>query len=159
MEEELARLDSLSYAPSMTPGERYLHDLVLIEANKLLEAFVSAWYEKNGVSSVAVSWPSKRISADDGSTINHTVVMEMPNDRKLWADALLKLTTKTLAYALLRIDNNEEAVKAIVETPHGSRSWTLRKKYRGDRYILDRPTSSDDVEEIGLLWKRQKNLA
>ena len=141
----------------MTPGERTLHDLVLTEAKTLLDAFAQVW--KKDTASVAVAWPSKRIQGDDGKTINHTIVMEMPADRKHWPDALLKLATRTQAYGLLRISNDELEVSAIVETPHGSRAWHMRKKYRGDRYILDRPTPSDDVEEIGLLWKRRMNVA
>ena len=142
-------------------GSQILHKIVLEDSAALLDEFCRYWHEHQGKSpSIATTWLSKAVKDDIGNDINHTVSMELPTDRSVWRKYLAQLIEKTHAFGLLLIDAGVDgSVKAIVETHYGSRVWNLRIKYRGDVRILDRPTPSDDTEEIGLLWSKKKMIA
>jgi hypothetical protein len=66
------------------------------------------------------------------------------------------LVQKTEAYALLLVEQREQAVVVIVESNHGSKSWHIPVENHGDVSALGKPTERVDTDAIGILWRPKR---
>lgn len=100
----------------------------------------------------AIAFCAKPIKDDVGRIINDTVFLELPPNKSEWQELLMKLIVRTSAIAVVVVDFRFDQVKAIFETPLGSRAWTMKPERHGDTKMLSKPIVLDDVESSGLLW-------
>jgi hypothetical protein len=61
---------------------------------------------------------------------------------------------RTHAYALLLIDPQKEQIKSVLETPHGTETWTMQKEWHGDIFVLKDPVRVSNVDSFGVFWTR-----
>lgn len=140
-------------------SERFIHDGIIHQIEVMVEEFRNLWVQKRGrINSFAITWVSEPIETPTG-VINDKVTFELPLDRPRWKALLVELVEKSKAYGVLLVDVREDSVRAIAETPHGSRCWYMTPVSRGDYKALSRPSPLDNVEELGLLWSKNQGTS
>ena len=136
-------------------SERFIHDDVVEEARGGLKAIFDAWAQEGKVDPFALVWPSKPVSFH-GIVTEGVLPFDMPKDRATWPQLLRRIIEKTEAYALLLTEQRAQDVSIIVESTHGSKSWSYPIRNHGDVYILEEPVEKTDTDCIGLLWSPRR---
>lgn len=141
-------------------SERFIHDDMLAEAEAgLKDAIHQSWKVKGRIDPFIISWVQQNIPADDGSIITNHVVADMSEDRSGWTNRMVHIIKKTKPYALMLCEQRETEVVAIFESRHGTRSWRYPIKMHGRTAVLGEPSTRDDIDSIGLLWRATKAIA
>lgn len=137
----------------MDDNERFIHDELLRRAAKAMPAVKESWRKYMRVDPFFISWPAEHIKADDGSTITHHVLLELPKEnRPAWGRLMVEAVERTLSYAILLAEQREGEVVVIFESPHGTHSWHYPIKNHGNVRVLGKPMEKTDVDSIGILW-------
>jgi len=140
-------------------SELFIHKTLLVEAEAMTEYIYEAWKETKGhLPCLGFAWPSEHLHTKEG-IIKHLVTTTFQSSPTNRAQELRDFVRLSKAYALFVIEQHDDYVKAIFESMHGSRAWTLKIARHGDSKVLSRPTVSDDLESIGLLWKKNGGSA
>lgn len=141
-------------------SERFIHDDMLEEAAAGLKSAIhESWKLKGKVDPFIISWVQKNIEADDGSVITNHVVSDMPENKAMWTHHLILVIKRTKPYALMLCEQREDEVVAVFESQHGTRSWRYPINKHGLTRVLGEPTTRDDTDSIGLLWRAKKARA
>lgn len=133
-------------------SERFIHDGLIRKTGEALETLPASYTANGRIEPFVFLWPSEKVQADDGGTINDIVLLDLPQDKKTWPTLIARAMERTKAYALCLVQETEGAVRALLESPHGTYLWTYRRKYRGGYYALVLEDSQQNVERLGLLW-------
>lgn len=134
-------------------SERFIHDSLLKAAEEVLEVVRARWNKEGKVDAFAIAWPAEAVAADGGEPIEGPclAVLEPLATEKRQA-SLKQFAQRTNAYALLLIEQRAQAeVHAVFESPHGSRTWTIRLERHGDRWVAKRPIVESGGESLGLI--------
>lgn len=135
------------------PKRSILHDELVRRSEVLLHEIHNLW-DGEQFQDVLFTWAGMEIKDDKGLPINDLVGCDLPKDGGHHS-ITLKMAIRTEACGILRIRReSEDVVKAIMETVHGSKSWTFPLDLRGDRRVLGSPTVKEDEDSIGVLWKK-----
>lgn len=138
----------------MEKFRRGSHEYYIEVAEVVLSQVFKAWRDKLKFSDILVTWPSRPISADDGSPITDHCLLPLPaTDRR---KAIVAMVGRTDAHALLLLEKTEEDVYLLVETPMGTKSWRLPIEKHGDVRVLGSPTVKTNVDKLGLLYSGAK---
>lgn len=140
-------------------SENSIHEGLLEESKAMVEHIYTVWSTQKKMPALAFTWPATTVFSDDGIPIDRIVSLTLPDESEERSKALRYMVERTKAYGLFVIDPKDDEIKAVLETPHGSRSWTIKVRRSGDVKILSRPTVQDNVESIGLLWRRSVGTA
>ena len=100
-----------------------------------------------------VSWPEEPVPTDDGYVITDVVLLELPDDPELRKKEVRTLVERTKPCALLKVEQLEDQVLAILETPLGTKSWTYPIKNHGGTKVLGDRSSRENTDSIGILWR------
>jgi hypothetical protein len=150
----------MSFDPQYYISEQYLHDDILKDAEAGLNAVQEAWKVHGRVTPFVISWVQEPVVTDDGlTTITDHVVCDMPEDKSLWTEFMVSIVQKTKPYALLMGEQRGDEVVIIFETKNGTRSWRYPIKKHGRAEVLGEPSTKDNIDCIGLLWRAKKALA
>lgn len=144
---------------SYITSERFIHDELLRRAETGLSAIRETWRKQRHVDPFLISWPSEHIDCDDGAVVTDFFLLELPEDRSAWSKLMVQAVRKTKPYAILLAEELEDVVLLIFESNHGSRSWRYPIKPHGNVRVLGNPKVQDDVDAIGILWRRKTNEA
>jgi hypothetical protein len=133
-------------------SERFIH----MDLTRLAEAGIKSLYEtwktEKKISPFLITWPGEAVMTDDGVAITGPCHMEMPVDKSKWNDMIVNAIKRTSAYAILLVEQRDSDVRAILESPHGSKCWTIPIVKSGDALILGKQDVTTDKEHLGLLW-------
>lgn len=137
-------------------SEKFIHDGLVKDAQVVVERIYKIWKERRTVRPSLLLWPAQAVQADDGSLISHIVAADLPDDVSAHKDFMRAAADRVNAYAVLVVRKEGTAVKAILETPHGTRSWTIPIVRSADVFVLGRPTIKNDKDVLGIVWSAQK---
>lgn len=140
--------------------ERFIHDDLLQELeDTLATTLLDGWKANGRVEPFLLSWPTEHVTCDDGTTVTHVFYANLPEETETWPQWLEAAVKKTKPYALMLGEQREDEVIVTFESPHGSRCWRFPIERHGDVQILGRPSTRDDVDSIGILWKANRGQA
>lgn len=134
-------------------SERFIWDNLKVQAGTGIASLYKTWKIRRQVLPFVVAWPSETILDDDGLPMQGTCLLELPEDQAKWSETLRKFMRKTSAYALLLAEQKPKEVLVILESHHGTRSWSIPIMVSGDIRTLGTAVVKDDTHKIGLLWK------
>lgn len=135
-------------------SERFIHDDILkVLERSLTRTLRESWAENGRIEPFILSWPSEHIRCDDGTTVTHVFHADLPEDSSTWSRWLQATVEKTKPYALLLGEQKGDEIMVTFESPHGSRSWRYPIRRHGDVRVIGQPSTRDDVDAIGILWK------
>ena len=151
----------MDFDPQYFVSEQYLHDDILKEAERsIINTVPEAWKAHGGkVQPFVISWPQEPVVSDDGVLITDHIVCEIPEDKTERMKAVLNIIKRTKPYALLMGERLGNEVVLIFETKNGTRSWRYPIKKHGRTPVLGKPSTRDDVDCIGILWRAKKAKA
>lgn len=136
-----------------------VHDDIMNEAETSLKNVIhKAWRAKRGsLEPFIIAWPQDPLLTDDGWNIvtNH-IVSDLPKDRSRWPEQMALVIERTKPIALLMGEQRETEVVVIFETRLGTRSWRYPIKQHGRSSVLSEPVVRNNVDSIGVLWRRAK---
>jgi hypothetical protein len=133
-------------------SEQLIHDRLLSQGEQAVARTYELWRTRGKIDKrILIAFPSQGVLTDDGKIITHHVVMELDPKEDL-SLALRKLTERTSAYGLLLVDPQPRAIKIYLETVFGVRCWTIPIINSGGAKLLGTATSSDNTENLGMLW-------
>lgn len=151
-------MNSLAYYES----ERFIHDDLVQKAQATVDTIYELWKNKNKkLDSLLLTWPAEPIEDSAGITFEGVCGMELPEAPAAKSKAIRDLVRRTKAYAFFVADyiKDQNRLKCILETPHGTRVWTIPIYRSGDVDVLGEAKVADDTECLGLIWQKNKGLA
>lgn len=131
--------------------QAWAHDYVVRDARAALPSVKDVWRKKRRIDPFVMMWPRKKVEWL-GMKTNQTVGFGLPKDRSAWTKFLAEQALQHSAFALLLVEQREDEVVAILESPAGAISWHLPIKCHGDARLLGDPVERTDAESIGLLY-------
>jgi hypothetical protein len=135
--------------------QRFIHDELVRRASEAIKGIYNAWRDDGRVDPFIAGWPSEKILDDNRIIIDGICMKVLPENRTTWARELREFASYIKAYALLLIEQRDSSIVAILESQHGTRSWTIPIHRSGDREVLGTPKVEDDIKHIGLLWDHE----
>jgi len=133
-------------------SERFIHDGLIAEAKHLVKTTYGVWREKRTITPALILWLDHDIKADDGSLVRNLVTTELPDDTKEHHALIKSAVVKVQAYAFFYIRRVGAEIKALLETPHGTYSWTMPVIRSADVEILAPAKTSEDKDYLSILW-------
>lgn len=133
-------------------SERFIHDGLLKQAEAAVRTIYEIWRRERKIAPVLFTWPAERIRTEAGEPHEGICILDLPEEEGARATALRLMVERTKAYGLLLIEQLPEGVRAIFESPHGARCWSIAFAPHGDVVLLERVQVQDDGTHVGLLW-------
>lgn len=127
------------------------------EAANGLSSVYETWATKRRIDPFVLVWPSEPVNFH-GKQTEDVMPFDLPNDASRWPTFLRDLVKKTTAYALLLVEQREQAVVVIFESPHGTKSWNIPIKNHGNVNVLGEAKEKSDIDYIGLLWSPKRGV-
>lgn len=137
-------------------SERFIWDRLKNDAARGLDSIYKTWKRVGRVDPFIISWPAETILDDNGLPTTDPCLRDLPQDESLWPAVIVTFAQKTKSYAMLLAEQLEKQreVRVVLESHHGTRSWTLPILVSGDIRALGDPVMQDNVHKIGILWTR-----
>jgi hypothetical protein len=142
--------------PEYYRSEQFIWDNLKVQAASGIPSIYASWKLAGRIKSFALAWPAETVLDDSGVPIQGTCLIELSADHG-GLKTLLHFMRKTKAYALLLTEQQEKEVLVILESHHGTRSWSIPILVSGDIRTLGQVVVKDDTHKIGLLWARQSS--
>lgn len=134
-------------------NERFIHKELCYRAQQSVNHLYEIWKKDGKIMPVLLTWPAEPIRDDvTGKPIEGICALDLPEPIGERVTSIRKMVEKTKAYALLLAEERNGSVKVILESPHGTRCWTLPIHQSADVRFLGEATIEDDKERVGLLW-------
>jgi len=100
---------------------------------------------------VALYWPRRAVTSDDGKRINGAIAMDVRVGRNDYKKVLVGGAKKTDAFGVLFVREEGDGVTYTLETPIEVVAWTSEKQRRGDLNFLKEPTRVDCPTALGVI--------
>lgn len=139
--------------PEYYTSESFIWDELIRNAEAGIKGLYNTWKRAKRIDPFVIVWPATTVTDKDGIELEGAVVRELNPDPATWTKHILEAIKLTNAYALLRVHQHDRNVKAILESQHGARCWTLPINRHGDVDVLGRASFEDNQECVGLLWR------
>lgn len=139
--------------PDYYTSETFIWDELIRRAEAGIRGLYNTWKRAKRIDPFVLVWPASTVTDMNGIELEGVVVRELTPDPASWTKLTLETIKLTNAYALLRVHQQDHKVKAILESQHGARCWTLPITRHGDVNVLGRASFEDNKEYVGLLWK------
>lgn len=147
------------HSPEYYRSEKFIWDNLKVGAAGALVSLYNTWRTERRIRPFAISWPGETILDDSGLPLRGSCLLELPEDKAKWPETIKRFVLRTKAYALLLTEQNKREVLVILESRHGTRSWSIPIQVSGDIRALGTAVIKDDHHKIGILWKPRKNPA
>jgi hypothetical protein len=135
-------------------SERFIHDDLLRDGAKLVEKLYDLWRKERKIRPSLLLFPSDYVIDDVGRGINGVISMELdkePDHRR----AIVQAVERTKAYAFFYVRTEGDEVRALLESPHGTREWVLPVRRSGDVLVL-LTASSKDNQGLEILYSHKQ---
>lgn len=133
-------------------NERFIHDDLLVRAQATVDLLYKLWREDGRIDPSLLTWPAEPIVDDLGKKFEGVCFLSLPKQEHERTLVIRNTVERTKAYALFLVEQHNEVVRALLETPHGTRCWNLPIIRSGDAFRLGEATIHDNRENVGLLW-------
>lgn len=140
-------------------SERVIWDNLKKYAEAGVKSLYEQWKTKGSIDPFAVTWPGTTIFDLGGLPVTGPCTIELKRAIGSWSVTLRRLVEITDAYALLLVEQKDNDLQVILESHHGTRSWTIPIRQSGDVRVLGDPTIQDNVNRIGILWEPRSSPA
>lgn len=134
-------------------SERFIWDNLKVQAATGIATLYETWKLRGKIEPFVLSWPAETILDDNGIPLEGSCLLELPDDQSRWNETILHFARKTKAYALLLTEQREGEVRSILESHHGTRSWSIPVQISGDIRTLGAAVTKDDTHKVGVLWR------
>ena len=134
---------------------QFIHDDIMLRCSGVVQEFYNLWREDRKIDPGVLAWPSTDVPADDGQMINSVVRMQLPPEREKHKDLLRKLAARISPYGIFVFWQEPKRVVAILETPKGTRTWTIPIERSADILVLGKTQTKDNEDSLGLVGKHK----
>lgn len=134
-------------------SEEFIWDNLTKQAERGIRGLYSTWKKVRRISPFIITWPATTVRDKEGVELEGAVVRELEEDPGTWTVHTLEAIKLTNAYALLRVQQQEDRVQVILESQHGARCWVIPITQSGDVRVLGHAKRADGTAHIGLLWR------
>jgi hypothetical protein len=128
------------------------HVVLLKTAVSLIPTVFDLWREHKSIEPTLLLWPAHEVTTIEGKTAT-LVTVDLPKDTGQRRAKIVEAAHACDAYGLLLTEQLEDAVRMILESGQGTRTWRFPIKKHGDVSILGQPSYRDNTESIGVRWK------
>lgn len=136
----------------MSDSQELIHQDLAEEVAGGIPALHDIWRARGAVRPFMAIWPYEEVEFE-GQVVNDRMPLDLPPQRHEWAAFIRQAVRTYKAWALMVVEQREQAVVVIFETPAGSRSWHLKIRRQGDSEFLEDPVVHDNVEYLGYLTR------
>lgn len=137
-------------------SERFIWDDLCQQAESGIPSLYESWKKVRRIEPFLLAWPSEPVLDDQGILLDRTCLLDLKGDPGAWSQTFRAFAARTKAYALLLAEQHAGVVRTILESHHGTRSWSLPILTSGDiRYLGTPPLVADNLHQIGILWSRK----
>lgn len=133
--------------------ESFIWKDLIVRAEKAVESVRKAWRKNQSQPRMLFSWPASHLVDKDGIEVTDLVSFAIPDGMPTFK-AAVEMARRTEAYGLLLIEQRDKELKLILESHHGTRSWTFPIRKHGDVWALEKESAADNTDCIGVLWRR-----
>lgn len=133
-------------------SEQFILDGLIKQAEAAVKTIYATWKRKRVIAPTLFTWPADTIQADNGELLEGICTLDLPEKEVDRAQAMKMMVERTKAYALLLIEQRKGEVRAVLESSHGARCWTIPLVQHGEVVVLGRAAVRDDEGHVGLLW-------
>ncbi len=138
-------------------SEWLIHDILVRKTQRMVDKFRQLWSKGQRVRKACFfTWPAESIKDDNGKDLVEICIAALPDDPAEWAKDMKEMVVRTKAYALVLMEPEAKCVKFIFESQHGTRTWVIPIQRRGDVDVLGPETYEDNVQSVGLLWRKNR---
>lgn len=137
--------------PQHIRDTRVLWEKIVAQGELVVASVRKLWRAERRIDRVLFSWPREPIEDDKGRWISALVTYQPPESQPN-RTAARDMVKRTRACAVLLVEQREKDVRILLESPHGSRCWTLPIRWQGDVRVLTKAAVVADTESLGALW-------
>lgn len=134
-------------------SEAFIHSELIERAKKGVRALYGIWSNHKHIDPFILLWPATPVKDKYGSLIDGPCIYELDLDKTKWRKQMVDAIELTNAYAMMFVQQREDSVLAILESPHGAVNWRIPIRRSGDTYVLGQTTQPKETEHIGLIWR------
>lgn len=134
-------------------SERFIWDNLKVQVATSVVSIYDTWKKEGKIKPFLVSWPGETLLDDHGVPFQGACLLDLPDNQSKWLETVVTFAKRTKAYALLLTEQKEREVHIILESHHGTRSWTIPILVSGDLRTLGTAAIKDDTHKIGVLWR------
>lgn len=146
-------MSAMATNPDYYKSETFIWDNLKVQAAAGLVSLYKTWKKEGRIRPFLISWPGETILDDSGLPLQGTCLLDLPDRSDQWVPTIRKFANRTKAYALLLSEQLEKEVRVVLESRHGTRSWTIPIQVSGDIRLLGTAVVKDNVHKIGILWR------
>lgn len=140
-------------------SEKFIHDELIRRAARAVQHIPTLWKKYGRAESSVIFWPADSIKVE-GREFAGAVYSDLPAAGAERDKFLLEAVGKVKPYGIFVVEQfGKERIRAIFESHHGTRSWSIPIKKHGDVYVLGSADSKDNAEHLGLLWSPRQGTA
>jgi len=138
-----------TYGKEYLVSERYIHDALVEYAELGLSSLPNTWKKFKRVPAFFIVWPEE-------AALENAVDARLPTDPDKWPGHMRKAIEKLGAMACMLVEQRENDVRVLFESPYGTCSWTLPIERRGDVTRLGKPKKKKNEDSLGFFWSPRK---
>lgn len=131
---------------------RHIHDELCKRCLPAVNSLYDAWRTDKRIHTSLLLWPSESVRNQHGDPFSGVIFHAIDGSVGTRVAEVTRAAKACDAYALLLVEQLDDAVRAIFESEHGTRTWRLPIKNHGDVQVLGRPIVRDNAESIGVRW-------
>lgn len=135
---------------------QFIHDELVARCNGVVEKLYDLWKKSRRVDPGVLAWPETTVMDDEGYPIDGIVSLQLPEETERHDNLLRKLVERVSPYGLFVVRQETHRIFAILETPRGTRSWTIPIERSADILVLGTTTAYDDRDVLGLIENEKK---
>ena len=136
-------------------SDKFIHDNLVLQVDQLIGKLRKIANEKKTIDPLLLFWPAENISADDGTTITHLIMMPLSSSQEeKYKEYLTAGAKRAKAFAVAYLSSNNSEIKLIMETPAGTETWLMKKQIRGEITFVKAPVRKSDVDVLGVIEKQ-----
>lgn len=136
-------------------AEHLVHDSLLHDCAKLIDKLYEIWGREKTIRPSLILFPSEYIPDDAGRMINGVVSMDLKGEPD-HEGSIKRAVERTLAYAFFYVKVDGNKVRALLESPRGTREWTIPIVKSGPDEILTQTVGIKNNEvTLGILWRSE----
>jgi hypothetical protein len=95
----------------------------------------------------------EKVRTNDGGVVTHMVVMTLETmSPEEVQKHILGGAERTKAYAVMHFSPAPDSLKLVLESKHGTETWTMPRQQRGDVEFVKPPKRASNVDSLGVLW-------
>jgi len=124
-------------------SEQFIHDDLMLRCSAVMEDVYRLWKRDKRIDAGILAWPDHDVPDDDGRPIAGIIRMQLPEDPKRQQGAIRNLIRRVDPYGIFIIRQEPGRIYAVLETPKGTRTWTIPIERSADVRVLGKTHTQD----------------